>query len=132
MVPGVLTTMTENQAILDHIEAMGESELDELPVGVITLGLDAKILRYNKMEAQLARLDQRSQLGKDFFKDVAPCTANPEFQGRFLALAAKPEGGVENFDYTFRFSWGAQRVHITFIRKPNREDVDVLVTRVGA
>lgn len=111
---------------------MGANELDELPMGVITLALDATIRRYNKMEAEMARLDQRSQIGKHFFRDVAPCTANPEFEGRFQALAAKPQGGVETFDYTFRFSWGPQRVHITFIRKPNRDDIDVLVTRVGA
>ncbi|HET9030311.1 MAG TPA: PAS domain-containing protein [Candidatus Aquilonibacter sp.] len=122
----------QDQAILDRIEAMGESELDALPVGVITLGLDATVKRYNKMEAELARLDQKSQIGKHFFKEVAPCTANPEFQGRFEELAATPAGGVKTFDYTFKFSWGAQRVHITFIRKPNRDDVDVLVTRLGA
>jgi photoactive yellow protein len=121
----------EDTAILDRIEAMGEGELDELPVGVITLDLLGKILRYNKMEAQMARLDQQSQIGKDFFVEVAPCTANPEFQGRFQTLAANPNGGVEKFDYTFKFSWGPQRVHITFIKKPGREDVDVLVTRLG-
>lgn len=122
----------ENQSVIERIEAMGESELDALPIGVITLDLNARILRYNKVEASLARLDQRSQLGKDFFKEVAPCTASPEFQGRFNALAAGEKGGVETFDYTFRFSWGNQRVHITFVRKPGRQDIDVLVTRMSA
>lgn len=121
----------ENQAIIDRIEAMGSGELDQLPVGVITLALDGTIRRYNKKEAELARLDQQSQIGKDFFKDVAPCTANPEFQGRFQTLAANPAGGTEKFDYTFRFTWGPQRVHIIFIRKPNRDDIDVLVTRLA-
>lgn len=122
----------EDQAIVDRIESMGLAELDELPVGVITLALDGTIRRYNKKEAELARLDQGSQIGKDFFKEVAPCTANPEFQGRFQALAANTSGGTEKFDYTFRFSWGNQRVHIIFVRKPQRDDVDVLVTRLSA
>ncbi len=121
----------QDQAIVDRIEAMGPAELDELPMGVITLDLEAKIVRYNKKEAELARLDQRSQIGKDFFKEVAPCTASPDFQGRFQTLAQNAKGGVENFDYTFRFSWGNQRVHITFIRKPGRDDIDVLVTRLN-
>ncbi len=120
----------DQQSIMDRIEAMGEAELDELPLGVITLDLNGMIRRYNKMEAELARLDQRSQLGKDFFKEVAPCTANPEFQGRFQELAQK-NFGVVNFDYTFKFSWGAQRVHIAFIRKAGRDEIDVLVTRLG-
>ena len=98
---------------------------------MITLDLQGKIRRYNRLEAELARLDQKSQLGKDFFIDVAPCTANPDFQGRFTELVAKPSG-VINFDCIFRFSWGHQRVHITFVRKAGRDDVDVLVTRVSA
>ena len=121
----------EDQAIIDRIEAMGESELDTLPVGVITLDLNGRIRRYNKMEAEMARLDQRTQIGKDFFVDVAPCTANPDFQGRFVELTKK-NFGVTNFDYTFKFSWGPQRVHITFIRKAGSDFVDVLVTRLGA
>ena len=122
--------MDDNQ-LLERIEALGEDEIDALPVGVITLDLDGKIRRYNRLEAELARLDQKSQLGKDFFVDVAPCTANPEFQGRFKDLVGKPSG-VINFDYVFRFTWGHQRVHITFVKKAGRDDVDVLVTRVGA
>ncbi|HEY5340323.1 MAG TPA: PAS domain-containing protein [Candidatus Aquilonibacter sp.] len=57
----------DDQAIIDKIQSMGVSELDELPVGVITLDRAGKILRYNKKEAELARLDQSGQLGKDFF-----------------------------------------------------------------
>jgi photoactive yellow protein len=130
--PEAFLNSVEDQQIVDRIEAMGSDELDALPKGVITLALDGTIRRYNKMEAELARLDQQSQIGKDFFKEVAPCTANPEFEGRFRQLATKSEGGVEKFDYTFKFSWGPQRVHIMFIRKPNRDDIDVLVTRLNA
>ena len=122
----------EDQAIIDRIEAMGASELDGLPVGVITLDSKGFIKRYNKMEAELARLDQKSQIGKDFFIEVAPCTANAEFQGRFLELASGAGAAVVTFDYTFRFSWGHQRVHITFVRKPGRDEIDVLVARKSA
>lgn len=121
----------DDKELLERIEALGADEIDALPVGVITLDLQGKIRRYNRLEAELARLDQKSQLGRDFFLEVAPCTANPDFQGRFTELVAKPSG-VINFDYIFRFSWGHQRVHITFVRKAGRDDVDVLVTRVSA
>ncbi len=121
-----------DQDLLERVEAMSAQEIDGLPVGVITLGLDGKILRYNRTEAEMARLDQRSQVGRNFFTEVAPCTANPEFQGRFTTLAGKSSGGIETFDYTFRFAWGAQRVHITFVHKAGRDDVDVLITRMSA
>lgn len=118
-----------DSALIDQVSSMSEDEIDALPIGVITLALDGTIQRYNQMEAQLARLDKHRQIGKHFFRDVAPCTANPEFQGRFEALTQK-SSGVENFDYVFRFAWGHQRVHITFVRKA--DVVDVLVTRLGA
>ncbi len=121
----------DDKELLERIEALGEDEIDALPVGLITLDLQGKIRRYNRLEAELARLDQKSQLGRDFFADVAPCTADPDFQGRFMELVAKPSGMV-SFDYVFRFSWGSQHVHITFVRKAGRSDVDVLVTRVSA
>ena len=118
-----------DQDLIERVSSMSETEIDKLPVGVITLALDGTIQRYNQMEAQLARLDKNAQIGKHFFRDVAPCTANPEFQGRFEALTKKA-AGVENFDYTFKFAWGHQRVRITFVRKA--DIVDVLVTRLGA
>lgn len=120
----------EDQELLDRISAMSEQDLDSLPVGVITLDLAGKIVRYNKSEAELARIDQRAQIGRNFFADVAPCTAYPEFEGRFKELAAKQNGGITNFDYTFRFAWGPQRVHIAFVKKKESSTVDVLVTRL--
>ena len=120
-----------DQELIERVEAMTETEIDALPIGVITLDLAGKIARYNRAEAELARLDQRSQVGRNFFTEVAPCTANAEFQGRFETLVGKG-AGIETFDYTFRFAWGAQRVHITFIRKAGRDDIDVLITRMTA
>src|ERR1700761_1173287 len=107
---------------------MDRAELDAYPNGVITLDRTAKILRYNLAEAQLARRDQATTVGLNFFRDVAPCTAVRDFMGRFEAFAAKTDSGVERFDFTFKFAWGHQAVGITMIRKAGAEEINVVVS----
>lgn len=105
---------------------MSEGDLDALPIGVVTLASDATVLRYNRTESELARKNAQAVIGTNFFRDVAPCTAVPEFEGRFRELAAKPFG-VVNFDYRFKFPWGDKRVHVTFVKQKDRSEIDVLV-----
>jgi photoactive yellow protein len=113
----------------ERIFDMNRAELDAYPDGVITLARDATILRFNRSEAELARRNADDQIGKNFFVDVAPCTAVKEFQGRFIAFAKGTASGVERFDFTFRFAWGLQDVGITMIRKEGREEINLLVAR---
>lgn len=115
-------------AIEERIFTMDRAELDAYPHGVITLDRSAKILRYNRAEALLARRDQDTTVGLNFFRDVAPCTAVQDFMGRFETFAAKKDSGVERFDFTFRFAWGQQDVGITMVRKTGVEDINMLVT----
>lgn len=120
--------MSASPAVDDRLFAMDRAELDAYPDGVITLARDGTILRYNRAEAQLSRRDQATTLGLNFFRDVAPCTAVQEFQGRFDAFAAKNDSGVERFDFVFRFAWGVQNVSITMIRKAGVPELNLLVT----
>jgi photoactive yellow protein len=112
----------------DHIFAMSRAELDAYPDGVITLARDGTIVRYNRAEARLARRNQDETIGLNFFRDVAPCTAVQEFQGRFDAFAAGTDSGAERFDFTFRFAWGRQDVGITMIRKAGAAEINLLVS----
>lgn len=112
---------------IEQVSDMSKDELDELPIGVITLAPDGTVKRYNKAESLLARKDQARVIGSNFFTEVAPCTANANFQGRFEELVAK-EWGVVNFDYAFKFPWGNKDVHVTFIKKKAHTDVDTLIT----
>jgi photoactive yellow protein len=100
-----------------------DDELDQLPFGVICLDAAGKIVRYNLAEARFARLDRATVLGKTFFGQVAPCTARPEFQGRFQ-LFVKPgnTAPTDRWQYVFDFKFGAQEVDIELVRGglPNR------------
>ena len=101
-----------NPYTLQTISSMGEKELDALPYGVIQLDAQGTVLRYNAFEAKLSGLTQQNVVGKNFFKQVAPCTDIKDFYGRFL------EGmTARKLQCTFRF-------HFAFERNPR----DVTIT----
>ena len=112
------------------IDECSDAALDELPFGVIGLDEEGTILRYNLAEARLARLDRNQVLGKSFFTRVAPCTATPEFEGRFRDFV---RGGgardVVRFEYLFDFKFGAQEVGIEIVRAPSASRFYLLVNR---
>lgn len=112
------------------LETLSDAELDEQPFGAICLARDGTILRYNLAEARLARLDRAVVLGRNFFREVAPCTAQPEFQGRFEAFLDDARGpAAERFSYVFDFSFGAQLVTIEILRSTAPGRAYLLVNR---
>jgi photoactive yellow protein len=108
---------------------LDESEIDELPFGLISVDPTGTILQYNTYESRLARLSKERVIGRNFFRDVAPCTAVQEFQGRFERFAAEPGDGAESFDFVFPFAFGTQHVNITFLRTAKSREVKILVNR---
>ncbi len=113
-----------------RIEDLSDAELDELPFGVICLHRDGTILRYNLAESRLARLDRALVLGKPFFQKIAPCTAVPEFQGRFEAFLQAPrETLLQRFQFLFDFKFGAQLVTIEMVRSRLGDRAYLLVNR---
>ncbi len=111
---------------------LDESEIDSLPYGLIAVDADGTILQYNSYESQLARLSKDRTIGRNFFRDVAPCAAVQEFQGRFERFVTSDRDGTESFDFIFRFSFGVQQVHITFARRIGDRSIKILVNRYDA
>ena len=97
------------------LDGHDDAQLDDLPFGVICVDERGTILRYNLAEARLARLDRSQVLGRDFFRQIAPCTATAEFEGRFRAFVGGQEPRVA-FPYIFDFKFGAQEVHVELVR----------------
>ena len=96
------------------LDGHDDAQLDDLPFGVICLDARGTILRYNLAEARLARLDRSQVLGRDFFRQIAPCTATQGFEGRFRSFVAGQEPRVA-FPYIFDFKFGAQEVHVELV-----------------
>lgn len=115
--------------VLERADVLTTEELDSLPVGMIQLDRDGKVLKFNQTESELARVAREDAVGKSFFDEVAPCTKVQAFHGRFLE-------GVQNrklqtvFDYTFRFRDGREKnVVISMFYSATTETVWVCVER---
>ena len=117
--------------LLSRADQMNLAELDELPFGMIQLDPTGKILKFNKTEAELARINRQRQLGKNFFEEVAPCTKVKEFHGRFLEGVAKKQL-YETFGFVFKFAHGPRHVAITLFYAQATQSVWVLVSQAVA
>ncbi len=112
-----------------HLFELSDREVDELPFGLISVDHGGNIEHYNSYESRLARLPKDRVLGRNFFRDVAPCTAVQDFMGRFERFVREPGDGAESFDYVFAFAFGRQHVNITFLRSSKNAQIKILVNR---
>ena len=106
---------------LFRLADLSPAEVDILPFGAIRIARDGTILTYNQYEARLSRLDAARVVGKNFFRDIAPCTAVKAFEGRMHEFITSKNQVSTTFDYFFSFAHDAVNVTITFVKLPNDE-----------
>ncbi|RKH13855.1 PAS domain-containing protein [Corallococcus sp. CA053C] len=114
-------------ALIQRVDGLSELELDGLPLGMIQLDSQGKILKFNRTEASLARIKAKDQIGKSFFNEVAPCTRVREFYGRFQE-GVRAKSLYQTFGFIFRFAHGARHVAITLFYSDKTDSVWVLVS----
>lgn len=104
--------------LLSKIDGFTSSELDQLPFGAIQLDSDGTILQFNEYEANLSNRRAPETVGRNFFRDVAPCTNVREFYGVFREGVEK--GTLhQTFDYRFAFKQAPPDVRVTlFFSEP--------------
>lgn len=84
--------------ILGKLGTLTQAEADAASFGIVKVDGSGKILLYNKYESELANVPIQTAVGKNFFTEVAICTNNRIFYGRFK------EGMVSgNLDITFNY-----------------------------
>lgn len=110
-----------------NIDGLSEAELDALPFGAIQLALDGTILRFNEYEVKKASVDKRDAIGKNFFKEVAPCTDVKEFFGKFREGVDTEDLNAE-FEYYFAFKQSPRHVYIKMFYNPTTKTVWVLIS----
>ncbi len=117
---------------LDKAKRLTGGDLDALPFGVIVVDRTGTILEYNAYERALASMGGRQMVGLNFFRDVAPCTAIADFEGRFETFLDSAQTSIEPFEFVFPFPRGAQRVNVIFVRTSNESDrATICVAREG-
>ena len=86
-------------------------EVDQLAFGAVQLDGKGPVLQYNAAEASITGRDQKAVIGKNFFRDVAPCTSTPAFKGLFDKGVR--EGNLNTmFEYVFDYNMAPTKVKI--------------------
>lgn len=100
------------ESLFERIDGLTSVELDGLPFGAIQLDREGTILQFNEYEANLSNRRAPDTVGRNFFRDVAPCTNVREFYGRFVEGILR--GALEeSFDYLFAFKPRPRNVRVT-------------------
>ncbi|MEJ7607957.1 MAG: photoactive yellow protein [Bryobacteraceae bacterium] len=98
------------------ISRMSASDIDKLAFGAVQLDASGKILVYNAAEGDITGRNPKEMIGKNFFKDVAPCTRSPKFEGVFLA-GVKSGNLATVFDYMFDYNMTPTKVRVHMKRR---------------
>jgi photoactive yellow protein len=84
-----------------------------LPTGVVVLDRDARVLLHGDVDALLTDLRPAEVLGKDFFRDIAPCTNVRRIGGRIRqALEDDAADLDEELDFAVNRPQGSRDVRI--------------------
>lgn len=113
---------------VEDLMELTTDDLDLLPFGFVTVDDDGVVEAFNAFEERLSGLQAARVLGRNFFRDVAPCTAVQEFEGRYRAMVERGEAGMDRFRYLFRFQSGERMVQITMTYMPDKKK-GVLIVR---
>lgn len=105
-------------------------QVDALPFGIITLGPDGTILRYNANESARSGFAPAQVVGRNFFRDVAPCTKVREFGGLYRDMAQSPTAQSWEFNFVFQFATGEKHVHVCLAYFPERQQGFIMVEDV--
>ena len=112
MLESTMSKVTFGKTDIENVLGkMSSSEINDLAFGAIELDGSGKILKYNAAEAGITGRDAASVIGKNFFRDVAPCTSTPKFKGAFDA-GVKAGDLNTMFEYVFDYKMAPTKVKI--------------------
>lgn len=111
---------------LENLSRMAESQLNACDFGIVKVDDQGTIQFYNRYESELAGVSPADAVGKNFFTQIAPCTNNRLFLGRFKNGVT---GGTMNdsFRYTFTYKMKPTNVQVHLYRDATSNSNWVLV-----
>lgn len=108
--------------ISSKLGALSRGEADLADFGIVKVDDEGNIQLYNKYEAELASVTPAFAEGRNFFTEIAPCTNNKLFYGRFQKGVAAGDLDVE-FNYTFTYKLRPTNVAI-HLKRDNASDTN--------
>jgi photoactive yellow protein len=101
--------------ILDALPNISRVDADAASIGIVQVDDQGTIKLYNKWESEMADVPVPSAEGRNFFTQVAPCTNNRLFFGKFKDGVAQGALDAE-FNYTFSYKMKPTNVQIRLFR----------------
>ena len=89
--------------ILPRLAAMTQAQHDAFDFGCVRVDDEGTVQMYNRYESELAGVDPANALGKNFFRQLAPCTNNRLVYGRFKdGVAAGNLDVIASYAFTYK------------------------------
>lgn len=88
--------------LLSRLHEMSQADRDSQDFGIVEVNASGIIQSYNRYESELAGVEPNAAVGRNFFTQVAPCTNNRLFYGRFKRGVAAGQLDAQ-IPYTFTY-----------------------------
>jgi len=102
-------------SVLLKLATLNRTDADSLDFGIVKVDDAGVIQLYNKYESELAGIPPNDAVGKNFFTQLAPCTNNRLFYGRFKDGVSANSLNVA-LPYTFTYKMRPTNVQIHMYR----------------
>jgi photoactive yellow protein len=112
---GELDLAFNDDGVGEELRRLDEDALNAAPFGIIQMNDEGIVQFYNRYESNLSGVDPDDAVGTNFFTELAPCSNNPLFLGRFKD--GIDEGALdEHFTYTFTYKMRPTLVDVRLYR----------------
>ncbi len=98
-----------------------DEQLDNAPFGIIRLDDDGTVQFFNRYESALSGVSPAEAEGRNFFTQVAPCTNNWLFRGRFRK-GVRRDDLDETFTYTYTYEMTPTLVEVHLYRDASKDN----------
>lgn len=105
----------EDEDLGDQLRRADDEELNAASFGIISVDDEGSVEFFNEYESELSGMDPDEVKGKNFFTQVAPCTNNRLFRGRFKKGVRRGELD-ESFTYTYTYKMRPTLVDVHLYR----------------
>jgi photoactive yellow protein len=105
----------EDDDLAAKLRHADEDQLDNAPFGIIKVDDEGTVEFFNQYESDLSGMDPDEVTGRNFFTQVAPCTNNRLFRGRFKKGVRRGELD-ETFTYTYTYKMRPTLVDVHLFR----------------
>ncbi len=93
------------------LRTCSDETLNQAPFGIVQVDDNGIVEFYNRYEAELADVEPEDAMGRNFFTQLAPCSGNRLFHGRFKDGIRKGDLD-ERFTYTFTYKMSPTLVQV--------------------